>query len=261
MPVKTLKNISKQEKPNEKMNNKHYTIKKTNLYEQIADCLENEIIHSGTKIVKLPSEKELAIQFSVSKTAIREALKVLKERGLIASKNGEGSFVTKPDMTSIANSLNRIVKLEKIDDMDLHEMRMILESTSARKAALHADAAEIQKMEELIDKVSEKDKFSEDRVDLDSQFHIIVAKAGKNPILGLFAEVLTRQLRDFMIKGASQVDMNKNYLEHRRIVEAIKEKNPDKAEKAMQNHLKVAWKNIEKYRGIHAPKNQTVSKF
>ena len=71
------------------MNNKKFTVKKTNLYEQIADCLENEIIHSEKEIVKLPSEKDLSIQFNVSKTAIREALKVLKERGLIKSKNGE----------------------------------------------------------------------------------------------------------------------------------------------------------------------------
>jgi len=100
------------------MDNKRYSIKKTNLYEQIADCLEQEIIHSETEIEKLPSEKDLSIQFNVSKTAIREALKVLKERGLITSKNGEGSFVTKPGMSNISDSLNRIVQLGKISDMD-----------------------------------------------------------------------------------------------------------------------------------------------
>ena len=244
----------------ETMDNKRYLIKKTNLYEQIADCLEHEIIHSKTEMVKLPSEKDLSNQFSVSKTAIREALKVLKERGLVSSKNGEGSFVTKPDMTSISNALNRIVQLEKIDDLDLHELRMILESASIRKAAMHAGTAEINKMMELIDEVSKKVMVPEERIDLDCQFHIIVSKSGKNPILGLFVEVLTHQLRDFMIKGAYQLDINKNYLEHKRIVEAIKERNPDKAEKAMQNHLKAAWKNVEKYRQSHTFTDQAVSR-
>ena len=243
------------------MNNKQYIIKKTNLYEQIAQCLENEIIYSKTEIVKLPSEKDLAAQFSVSKTAIREALKVLKERGLISSKNGEGSFVTKPDMTSISNSLNRIVQLEKINDLDLHELRMILESACARKAAQHAGAAEIKKMEDLIEEITEKVMIPEERIDLDCQFHKIVAKSGKNPLFGLFVEVLARQLRDFMIKGTYQMDIKKNYLEHKRVIDAIKERNPDKAEKAMKDHLKAAWKNVENFRRNHIIVDTAASKI
>ena len=229
------------------MTDKRYSIKKTNLYEQIADCLENEIINSKTKIVKLPSEKDLSVQFNVSKTAIREALKVLKERGLITSKNGEGSFVTKPDLTSISNSLNRIVRMDKIDDVDLFELRMILESASARKAALHAKKSDIAKMEELIDKITEKAAIPEERINLDSQFHIIIAKSGKNPLMKLFVEVMTLQLRNFMLKGAYHLDINKTYTEHKKIVDAIKEGNSDNAEKAMQNHLKVGWKNVQNY--------------
>ena len=242
------------------MDNKQYSIKKTNLYEQIADHLEHEIIHSKTEIVKLPSEKDLATQFSVSKTAIREALKVLKERGLIASKNGEGSFVTKPDITSISNSLNRIVQLEKIGDLDLHELRMILESASARMSALHADAKEIKMMEELISKVTERYMITEERIDYDSQFHIIIAKSGKNPIMRLFVEVMTRQLRSFMIKGAYNLDNKKTYIEHKKIVDAIREGDPDKAEKAMQNHLKAAFKNVKSYGQSQESSNRKNSK-
>jgi GntR family transcriptional repressor for pyruvate dehydrogenase complex len=229
------------------MNIQRNSITKTNLYEQIADYLENEIIHSKTETTKLPSEKDLSIQFNVSKTAIREALKVLKERGLVASKNGEGSFITKPDMTSISNSLNRIVQMENIEDMDLQELRMILESASARRAALYADAPLIEKMEELINKVTEKAMVPEERIDFDSQFHITIAKSSKNPLMGLFVEVMTMQLRSFMIKGAYHLNIKKTYNEHKKIVDAIREGNPDKAEQAMQNHLKAAWKNVKKY--------------
>jgi len=229
------------------MESKRYLVKKTNLYEQIADCLEQEIIQSGTEIEKLPSEKDLSIQFNVSKTAIREALKVLKERGLIISKNGEGSFVTKPGMTSISNSLNRIVQMDKISDMDLQELRMILESAGARRAALYADTAEIEKMEEFINIVTEKAMIPEERIDFDSKFHIAIARSGKNPLMGLFVEVMTRQLHDFMLKGAYHLDIKKTYQQHKKIVDAIREKDPDKAEQAMRNHLEAAWKNVNNY--------------
>ena len=240
------------------MTDKLYSIKKTNLYEQIADYLEHEIIYAETEMEKLPSEKDLSIQFNVSKTAIREALKVLKERGLITSKNGEGSFITKPDMTGISNSLNRIVRLNKINDMDLQELRMILESASARKAAMYADTSEIKIMEELIDKVTEKASIPEERIDFDSQFHLAIAKSSKNPLMGLFVEVMNRQLRDFMIKGAYHLDIKKTYLEHKRIVDAIKKKDSDKAEQAMQNHLKAAWKNVENFNRRHSPVDPAV---
>ena len=229
------------------MTNKQYTVKKTNLYEQIADCLENEIINSDDELTKLPSEKDLAIQFNVSKTAIREALKVLKERGLIKSKNGEGSFVTKPNITGIPSSLNRIVQVEKINDLDLHEMRMILESASARRAALHANTDEIAKMEKLLIKLTEKAMIPEERIDFDSQFHILIAKSGKNPLMGLFVEVMTSQLHNFMIKGGYHLDIKKAYNEHKKIVDAIREKNPVKAEQAMRNNLNAAWKNVKKF--------------
>jgi GntR family transcriptional repressor for pyruvate dehydrogenase complex len=242
------------------MIDKRYSIKKTNLYEQIADCLEHEIIHAETEIVKLPSEKDLSIQFNVSKTAIREALKVLKERGLIASKNGEGSFVTMPDLTGISNSLNRIVQLYKISDTDLQELRMVLESAGARKAAQHADTAEIEKMEDLIDKVTEKAMIPEERIDFDAQFHTAIAKSGNNPILGLFVEVMSRQLREFMVKGSYHLDIKKTYNEHKKIVDAIREGNSDKAEQAMQNHLKAAWRYVKNFNRSHVSKTSKNSK-
>ena len=65
------------------MNEINYEVKKINLYEQVADTLEKAIVHSDDTFKKLPSEQELSGRFGVSRTVIREALKVLKERGLL----------------------------------------------------------------------------------------------------------------------------------------------------------------------------------
>jgi GntR family transcriptional repressor for pyruvate dehydrogenase complex len=99
-------------------------------------------------------------------------------------------------------------------------------------------------MEKLIDKINENAMVSEERINFDSEFHITIAKSGKNVLLGLFVEVMTRQLHDFMIKGAHQLDIKKTYSEHKKIVDSIKERDPDKAEQAMKNHLRAAWKKV-----------------
>ena len=69
-----------------------FVVQRTNLYEQIAEQLERAIVRPGVQVAKkLPSEQELARQFAVSRTVVREALKLLRERGLITQTNGDGS--------------------------------------------------------------------------------------------------------------------------------------------------------------------------
>ena len=228
------------------MAEKQFAVKKTNLYEQIADNLEHEIIYSKNEIVKLPSEKDLSIQYNVSKTAIREALKVLKERGLITSKNGEGSFVTKPDMSSISNSLNRFILLEKINNQELLELRMVLENASARKAAKSANEADIKKLEMIIEKIASDTIPPEERYELDALFHKSIAIIGKNPLIKLFVEIFNQQIRNLSVKGDHHQSIKKTYTEHKKIIDAIKARDPEKAEQAMQNHLDVVRKNIKK---------------
>ena len=71
--------------------------KKTNMYETIADKLEEMILTDAISIdEKLPSEQTLATSFGVSRPVIREALMLLNARGLISQKNGEGNYVSQP---------------------------------------------------------------------------------------------------------------------------------------------------------------------
>lgn len=233
-----------------------YTIKKTNLYEQIADKLEQAIIGSDKKVDKLPSEQELCKSFNVSRTVIREALKVLKERGLVQPRNGEGSYVVSPKTDTISGALDRIIQSKNIDNDDLHGMRLILETEGARLAALKAQPHDIRKLEDILQEMENLALPLDERIRLDAQFHISMVQAGRNQLLGIFAEVMTMLLNDYMLKGVfGPKGINKTLSEHHKILEAIRLKDPSAAEKALKTHLTAARKNVGKYESTRPLKN------
>lgn len=89
----------------------------------------------------MPSEQHLAEEYSVSRTIIRESLKLLKERGLIDSKTGSGSYVTRPEAQNIADVVYRIIQMDQIDYVSVFDMRMILEMESISRAVNHVTTA------------------------------------------------------------------------------------------------------------------------
>ena len=119
-------------------------LNKKPLYEQIADSIEEAIIYKGEAASKLPSEMALSAQFGVSRTIIREALKLLQARGLVEIRVGGGAFITKPESEDVSELLLRIVQMDRIEDKDVYEIRIILEVAAIREAAAMTTAAHIQ---------------------------------------------------------------------------------------------------------------------
>ena len=105
-----------------------FKVKKKNLYETVADRMEDMILSNSLRQgERLPSEQELALKFGISRNVMRESLKLLKERQLIVQKNGEGTFIAKPESGSVTEILNRMLRLDDIGYMDVYEMRKLLE--------------------------------------------------------------------------------------------------------------------------------------
>jgi GntR family transcriptional repressor for pyruvate dehydrogenase complex len=225
-----------------------YTVNKTNLYEQIAGILEQAIIGSEIKAEKLPSEQELSKRFKVSRTVIREALKVLKERGLIQPKNGEGSYISRPNTDTISSAINRIVQMDNISNDDLHNMRLILETAGAKLAARNAKPEEIEHLENILEQMSDETLKLNKRILLDADFHIGIARASGNELLGMFVDVMTLLLKDYMSQGFFGVTRIRNTLsQHKKTLEAIKAGAGDKAEAAIYDHLVAARNDVSKY--------------
>jgi GntR family transcriptional repressor for pyruvate dehydrogenase complex len=225
-----------------------YSVRKTNLYEQIAGKLEQAILRSGKKVEKLPSEQELCKRFGVSRTVIREALKVLKERGLIQPRNGEGSYVVSPKTDTVSEALDRIIQINNISNDDLHSMRLLLETEGARLAALNALPGDLEKLEGILGRMEDLSLPLDERIRLDAEFHITMVQAGKNELLGIFTEVMTMLLKDYMIKGLfGPPGINKTLAQHRKILDALRREDPGEAEKALRDHLSAARENVGKY--------------
>ncbi|MDR2435158.1 MAG: FadR family transcriptional regulator [Treponema sp.] len=226
----------------------NYTVNKINLYEQIADTLEQAIIRQDTRIEKLPSEQELSKRFKVSRTVVREALKILKERGLVQLRNGEGSYISKPNADTVSSAVSRIIQMDNISNDHLHNMRLILETASARLSALHARPKDVKRLEHILEQMREIPLPTDKRIVLDSEFHRTIAYSGGNELLGMFVEVMTLLLKDYMIKGfPNPLSIKNTIMEHNEVLEAIRNRDPDGAEEAIRGHLSAARKNVARY--------------
>jgi GntR family transcriptional repressor for pyruvate dehydrogenase complex len=226
----------------------NYKVNKTNLYEQIADTLEQAIVRSDDSVKKLPSEQELSSRFNVSRTVIREALKVLKERGLIQPRNGEGSYISRPKTDTISSAINRLVRMDNISNEELHGIRVILETAAVRLAAIHAKPEDLEHLENILKQMSIRPLTAGRRIQIDSEFHITIAHASGNKLLEMFVEVMTMLLGEYMIKGFPGPASIKSVIGyHKNILEAVKNRNPEDAEEAMRSHLASARENVKVY--------------
>src|SRR5467141_4975101 len=112
-------------------------IRASRLYEQIVQQVE-ESIHKGALKPgdQLPAERELALQFGVSRTAVREAVKTLREKGLVEAYSGRGTFVTNGTSHAIRQSLDLMIRVSQQDGaIHLAELRQVLEPEIAALAA------------------------------------------------------------------------------------------------------------------------------
>jgi GntR family transcriptional repressor for pyruvate dehydrogenase complex len=234
---------------NTAVDNLRWEVKRTNLYEQVADELERAILETGLVSGdddKLPSEQALAAKFGVSRTVIREALKLVKERGLIAQRTGEGSYITKPSPAAISSVVNRMILMDNISDDELVAVRSILEVASCRLAATNAEDSDIERMTSILETMKGYCVDNEAIIRMDTDFHIAIAVASKNKLLAILIEAMAVLIRKFIRKsayapGAKQDGM----MRHSVILDALKTKNPDAAEAAILNHLEVSRQNVE----------------
>lgn len=223
-------------------------LQKAHLYEQVADLLERQIIHEHKGGVRLPSEQQLAEQYQVSRTIIREALKLLKERGLIDSKIGSGAYVTIPEAQNMADVVYRIVQMNHIDYVNVFDMRTILETESISRAAKYVTNGELYEMEKVLDKLKEPDLTYKERSEYDFDFHYMIAKASRNPLLAIMIEAIGSICREiihraFMARGG----VDDSIIRHDRILKALQSHDERAARQSIVEHLEKSKQNYEEY--------------
>lgn len=189
---------------------------------------------------RLPSEAEFAEIFGVSRGTIREALHILEHDGIVRIKKGPGGglFLSEGNLVQVIDSIFFTMQWEKISIDTLIETRKPLEDKIARLAATRAEEKDIQGVEQILKNMEAPDLSHDLFVQYDTDFHVALAKAAKNKVLLMFM-VAVKELHNRIVDYSELHDhlfpAAREY--HRKILEAIKDKDPDKAAEMMAEHL------------------------
>ena len=215
-------------------------VRTSRLYEQIVQQIEESVLKGTLKPGdQLPAERELAQQLGVSRTAVREAVKTLREKGLVEAYSGRGTFITDGTSQAARQSFDLMVKLGQAEGSPhLAELRLILEPGIAALAAARVQEPEIVALREAVAVMDGAQRDPEAYIEADLDFHLALAEAAANPlilslidsIVGLLRE---QRMRIFNVEGGPQ----RGQIHHKRILEAIERHDPEMARSAMRSHL------------------------
>ena len=217
-------------------------IQSERLYEQIVSQIEQRIVKGELKVGdQLPSERELAEQFAVSRTAVREAVKALREKGLVEILAGRGTFITDGTSDKIRNSLGLLMKIGTTNgSANLVEVREILEPEIAAIAATRITDEYITAMQEAVAvmEVATAANNSEAFVEADLDFHLALAEATQNPIIPALMDSVIDLLREQRKRtGNVSGGLARGQHHHKIILDAVINRDPESARNAMRNHL------------------------
>lgn len=221
-------------------------IKPKKIYEEIVDQIKTLMAEGDLKPGdKLLSEREFAEKLQVSRASVREALSALEMMGIVEIKTGEGTFVKETSADAIIQPLAMFISMERGSFFEIYEVRKIIESAAVSLAAQRATEAEINKIEEALEKMIRMVHDTEQGEHCDTAFHYAIAEATHNSWLirlmrtisdSFHRTVSAARLNLFRTPG----NMEKLAAQHRKIFEAIRDKNPELAQQAMLQHLTFA---------------------
>jgi GntR family transcriptional repressor for pyruvate dehydrogenase complex len=216
-------------------------VQSSRLYEQIVKQIEESIEKGALKAGdQLPAERELALQFGVSRTAVREAVKALREKGLVEAYPGRGTFITSETSNSIRLTFDRIIKAGPRDGtLHVVEVREILEPEIAALAATRVTEESLEELREAI-KIMDTAKNDPDSfIEADLDFHLALGEAAANPLILSLIDSIVGVLREqrlsiFKVEGGPE----RGQYHHKRILEAVEHRDPGGAREAMRAHLR-----------------------
>lgn len=226
-------------------------VERRKVYEQISDQLLGQI---GRRRLKpgdvLPSERELTQMFSVGRSSIREALRMLESQGVIKAANG-GTFVVADASNPLESSLRLLFALDEQAGMpDLFELRRILECEAAALAAERYRGEHLEEMDAAIDEMAASLATSEHGdafITADLRFHLAIAGATGNRLVvhGMHAvrDVLRRALVTvYHLPGSPESAV----VEHRAIRAAVAARDAEHARLEMRSHLERVESDVRK---------------
>lgn len=193
---------------------------------------------------RLPVEKDLAVELGVSRSSLREGVRALSVMGVLEARQGAGTYVTSLDPSLLLAAMGFVVDLHNTKSAaNLHSVRRVLETEAAGLAARTITSAELEEAQEWLDRseaaMGREPMDHEAILECDIQFHRLIASCSRNPVLAALIEALASQtVRGRLWRAISDEGAQHAALaEHRAILKALREGEPDRARLRMGNHL------------------------
>jgi GntR family transcriptional regulator, transcriptional repressor for pyruvate dehydrogenase complex len=215
--------------------------------EQVADSIKKKIQAGEYQVgERIPGEREMGIELSVSRNTVREAYKILEAYGYLQVKHGTGVFVASPEhqIQKVTEAL--FVSTEQIKDF--FSVRRILEDWTVKWAIEHSSDEQIAELEQIVHEANEivKETIDYKRLAaLDHKFHITIANNSKNTVLTGIMNYLIDLLSEsrnktMQIPGRALQSVQ----EHAEIIKAMKQRNSELAQQCMKEHLESVERSI-----------------
>lgn len=200
------------------------------------------LILEGTLVpgAKIPAERELAEILKVSRASVRDALRELENRGLIDRKPGRGTIVLSPgESAGRAQEVLGEMSSLRPELQDIMELRAIVEPPIARITAGRATSRDVAQLRELVEAM-EGDVSKERYAELDRAFHQAIAQYAHNPLLTYINERIAEQIEPSRAdRYQTKARRAASSEAHRRIFEAIKNRDGELAEREARDHVHV----------------------
>jgi len=223
---------------------KDSTNNKELLSKKVADGIEKVIEENNISAgEKLPNENKLSEYLNVSRSTIREAIKLLVAKNVLEVKRGVGTFVT--ENPGIVNDPLGMAYIQSKDLFsDLVEVRLIIEPQVAFMAANNCDKELLSEIEEISKLIEIQIDQGVDHTVADMKFHELIAKASANPVIErvmpIINDAITKAYNSTKDLRESKIAVKK---QHRAIVSALKTNDAEQAKKAMEAHINYGKRN------------------
>jgi DNA-binding FadR family transcriptional regulator len=188
---------------------------------------------------RLPSERELCQRFGVSRVTVREALRVLEASGLLAIRVGAhgGAFLTPPSTERLSEGLADLISFSRLTAANVTEARIIVELGTLPLAVERATDDDIAALFAMVDQAERALDAGTYAVEISAAFHIRVAECTHNPAIAMLVQSFRGPLLMSLAESQSAPMGRRGTDEHRKLAQAIKDRDVTAARKIATTHL------------------------
>lgn len=218
-------------------------VNRLQLHEQIAESIQQIIAGSQLQPgTPLPSERELAATLGVNRATVREALRLLQQRGLVQVRVGSGTFVRGMPQSIVTECIERFLVFGSCSDQALIQLREILEPESAALAAEHASPEDLARLEARVSEIEAavRSVDRESYAAADLGFHEALARASGNELISAILDGLAKVLHAWLRGTSGRFAVEQGALSHRPVYAAVAAHDADLARRAMREHMQLS---------------------